>query len=38
MIDDSETVEKYKSATAEYILRKFDWDSVVEKTVALYRK
>ena len=38
LIEDSKTVEKYKSATAEYILRKFDWDSVVERTIALYKK
>ncbi len=36
LIDDSETVEKYKSAAREYILRKFDWDEVVEKTLKLY--
>ena len=38
LIEDSKTVEKYKSATAEYILRKFNWDSVVERTIALYKK
>lgn len=37
LIEDSKTVEKYKSATAEYILRKFDWDSVVERTLEVYK-
>ena len=38
LIDDSETVEKYKKTAGEYILEKYDWDDVVEKTVDVYRK
>lgn len=37
LIDDSDMVEKYKSAAREYILRKFDWDSVVERTLEVYK-
>ncbi len=38
LIDDSRTVEKYKETAGEYILEKYDWDDVVEKTIAVYRK
>ena len=38
LIDDSETVKKYKETAADYILEKYNWDDVVEKTAALYRK
>ena len=38
LIDDSRTVEKYKETAGEYILEKYSWDDVVEKTIALYRK
>ena len=37
LIDDSETVEKYKGTAGEYILEKYSWDDVVEKTIAVYR-
>ena len=36
LIDDSKTVEKYKETAADYILEKYNWDDVVEKTIALY--
>lgn len=38
LINDSEIVEKYKETAADYILEKYNWDDVVEKTIALYRK
>ena len=38
LIDDSKTVEKYKEIAADYILEKYNWDDVVEKTIDLYRK
>lgn len=38
LIDDSETVEKYKAAAADYILEKFSWNEIVIETLKLYRK
>ena len=38
LIDDSRTVGKYKAVTADYILEKYNWDDVVDKTIVLYRK
>lgn len=38
LIDDSRTVGKYKAVAADYILEKYNWDDVVDKTIALYRK
>lgn len=37
LIDDSKAIEEYKSAAADYIIKKFNWDGVVEKTIALYK-
>ena len=36
LCDDSELVQKYKNEAAEFILKKYNWDTVVEKTVGLY--
>ena len=38
LIDDSRAVEKYKETAADYILEKYNWDDVVEKTLVLYRE
>lgn len=38
LIDDSAAVEEYKAAATDYILKKFSWDDVVEKTIALYKE
>lgn len=37
LIEDSKTVEKYKETAADYILRKYNWDDVVEKTLEVYK-
>ena len=31
-------VEKYKNESQKYILDKYNWDEVVDKTLELYRK
>lgn len=36
LVDDSATVKKYKESAADYIVSKFDWDEVVERTLAIY--
>lgn len=38
LCDNAELVEKYKQTAQEYILSKYNWDKVVEKTLALYEK
>lgn len=38
LCDDSSIVEKYKSESTDYILEKYNWDDVVEKTVKVYEK
>lgn len=38
LLDEPEVVEKYKETAAEFILKKYDWDDVVEKTIKLYKK
>ena len=35
---DSAMVQKYKSSAQEYILDKYNWDEVCDKTLALYEK
>lgn len=35
---DSKEVKKYKDKAQEYILDKYNWDDVVDKTMDLYRK
>ena len=37
LIEDSKTVEKYKETAADYILQKYNWDDVVDKTLEVYR-
>lgn len=36
LVDDSATVKKYKESAADYIVSKFDWDEVVERTLDIY--
>ena len=38
LCDDSAAVAKYKSEAAEFILGKYNWDDVVDKTVKVYEK
>lgn len=35
---DKELVQKYKSESADFICGKYDWDTVVEKTMKLYKE
>lgn len=37
LCDDEQMVEKYKATAADFVLKKYGWDDVVDKTVALYR-
>ena len=36
LCDDTELVYDYKDKAAEFILKKYNWDNVVEKTIGLY--
>lgn len=38
LCDDPQTVEKFKSLSADFICRKYNWDDIVEKTLNLYQK
>lgn len=38
LLDDEKRVQKYKDGTADYIIKKYNWDNVVEHTLELYRK
>lgn len=38
LCDEPETVQKYKDEAAEFILRKYGWDDVVERTLKEYVK
>ena len=38
LCDHPENVQFYKSCASDFICRKYSWDDVVDKTVALYRK
>ena len=38
LIKDKEKVKKYKDSAQEFILNKYNWDYVVEKTFKLYKK
>jgi glycosyltransferase involved in cell wall biosynthesis len=38
LCDDENLIQKYKSGAADFICQKYDWDTVVEQTVRLYRK
>ena len=37
LLNDSETVQKYKNGAADYIVKKYDWDKVVDQTLRLYK-
>lgn len=37
LLDHPETVEKYRSRAADYICGRYQWDKVVEETLAVYR-
>ena len=36
LCDNPEKVKEYKERSAEYICKKYDWDDVVSRTLALY--
>lgn len=36
LCDDTESVKKYKSESADFICRKYNWDDVVKRTLNLY--
>lgn len=38
LCDDEKLIQKYKSEAADFICGKYNWDDVVGKTLALYRK
>ncbi len=38
LCDDETLVNEYKSFSKDFILKKYNWDDVVEKTLALYEK
>ena len=37
LCDDPALVERYRAGVADYICEKYNWDAVVEQTLALYR-
>ena len=38
LVNNEELVSKYKKEAKDYILNKYNWDDVVEKTLSLYKK
>ena len=38
LCDQPETASQYKANAAQFILNKYGWDDVVDKTLALYRR
>ena len=38
LLDNNGIVQSYKSAAAEFICSKYNWDTVVEKTLEIYRR
>ena len=38
LVDNVDKVNKYRSEAQEYILKKYNWDDVVDKTIELYKK
>jgi glycosyltransferase involved in cell wall biosynthesis len=38
LCDDESIVEKYRSAAADYICQKYNWDDIVQRTLKLYGK
>ena len=37
LLDDANATQVYKKEAAEFILKKYNWDEVVDKTMELYR-
>ena len=37
LVDNVDKVNKYKSEAQDYILKKYNWDDVVDKTIELYK-
>ena len=37
LCDDEKTVQSYKAVAKDFILGKYSWNDVVDKTVELYR-
>lgn len=37
LCDDEQLVKKYKAAATDFILKKYDWDDVADKTIEIYR-
>lgn len=38
LCEDSQLVEHYRSEASEYICRKYNWDTIVDDTLALYQR
>ena len=38
LVDNVDKVSEYKKQAQEYILKKYNWDDVVDKTIKLYKK
>lgn len=38
LIEDKTVVEAFKADISDYILKKYNWDDIVEETLALYRR
>lgn len=38
LCDNKSIVDKYKEQSQDYILNKYDWDKVVDKTIDIYKK
>lgn len=38
LLDDEKKVQKYKDGAADYIIKKYNWEDVVDLTLDLYRK
>ena len=38
LCSDEKTVSSYKEKAADYICKKYDWDTVTEKTLELYQR
>lgn len=38
LADSPETVKKYKQSSSDYILKKYNWNDITEKTLKLYEK
>ena len=38
LLDSPETVEKLRNSSKDFILSKYSWDEVIDKTLELYMK